>query len=639
VDLGKDADEFAKHLDALLAQFAAQFPAAEDKIGDEAVRKINGPEGVKFTFGYLKNVFFIAVGAEVAKQVIELDPARSLATSKKFAGPMQAVLGENVQLAFYLDVAAGLKLAETAMGPPASQPAGEPTESSFHKTVRALGLANVSSVVYGMRVVDRGIYSKMKIFSPAPHQGMLMLFAGKPLTEEDLAGIPDDADYAVAAKVNPSELYQELRRVIAAVDAHADEEFAKGLERVNKQIGVSIEGDILANLGEAHVLSCAPSQGGFITGTAISVELKDAEKFKQVVAKLEAGLIPKPTTQPAEENDMGATYPPMMRRGREVSLNVIKTAWGEIHSLNFKGMPIPVTPAWAVQGDRLYIAAWPQVIQSVVQNKTVKGFRPLTQNAAFLKARGYITGKPSGLAYANTPGILRQSYNFLLLGWTMAANAVPNQAIDLRQEWLPPLATLENYLWPMISAFSAEPDGIVIEGYGSLPGGGLVLLPAANPLMVSIALPALGAAREKAKLAVSMSNLHSLSMMVATYQANQSGQYPPNLEALVESKCLTNPGALKSPFTSHPPPRLEDGKIVGAVDYVYLALPEGAPRDMIMFYERPENTAGRQPIGAAMADGSVRQMNMAEFRAAFKKTQEYIDKHTVGGTKEGSSDL
>jgi hypothetical protein len=60
---------------------------------------------------------------------------------------------------------------------------------------------------------------------------------------------------------------------------------------------------------------------------------------------------------------------------------------------------------------------------------------------------------------------------------------------------------------------------------------------------------------------------------------------------------------------------------------------------MIMFYERPENTAGRQPVCVSMADGSVRQMNMAEFRSALKKTQEYIDKHAGGGTEKGPSDF
>ena len=230
-----------------------------------------------------------------------------------------------------------------------------------------------------------------------------------------------------------------------------------------------------------------------------------------------------------------------------------------------------------------------------------------------------MAGKPSILCFANTPKILRQVYNFGLLGWTMVANMLPGEfGQSLKVEWLPPLTTLEKYLWPEITGVSADDEGITIESYGSIPAANLVM-PLNSPLTLAILLPSLGRARGLAKEAASQANLNTMGKAIALYEAGHNDEkVPQDINELIESG-LISANAFKSPISSRVIKKDARGFIEGETDYVYIILPVDADGSLIRMYERPENYGGRGTF-VLEANFSVTWMDQAAFEKKLAET-------------------
>ncbi|MDY6913072.1 MAG: hypothetical protein SVT52_01255 [Planctomycetota bacterium] len=603
IDLGSDREAFDKHLQAILQSLAEETTVTEVTVGAVTYKLYQPQEGLEVAMGYKGDLFFATLGPGVAKRVIELTPAAALSAGKKFTDSFSGVTGDNEQLSVYVDVAALIDRLEPLLpGSAHKAEAGQEQISELRRIVNAIGLSNVKAIAGAIRIIDRGMYTKIRIISPAPHRGVLHLFAGEPLTDTDLAGVPEDADFVLACKLSPEAAYAELRRVVKAVSAEADEELAGGIAEAEKDLGISIRKDLLANLGEVCVLSSAASQGGFLTGTVLSVQVKDAEKLAAAVAKIEAFL---------------------QRESPDVKIETVPAGRTEIHYLRIGGgcPPVPFAPAWVIHKDRFYLAGWPQVVQAAVENH---GKTALTGSDAFGRARGRITGNPSAISYTNTPQFVRQTYNLTLIIWTAGVNfAAGKLGQSIRPDWLPALPKLESYLWPQINAASSDAGGVTFEGYGSLPTTGLEMIPAGTAML----MPALGRARGEAKKAVSGANLNGIGKAVFLYAADHNDQPPKDLAPLVEEN-LISPRMLISPVSGREPPIYKDGKLIGGSDYVYLVLPADADGRYIRAYERPENYRGKG-TWVLRADSSVQWLDMAQFKQALKETRDYLKSAAV----------
>ncbi|MCD6303938.1 MAG: hypothetical protein J7M21_03130, partial [Planctomycetes bacterium] len=104
VDLGEDREEFAGHLEAVLASMKDELAFKDATIGTVAPKVFRPKDGPQVSYGYLGNVLFVAVGDAAAGRVIGLAPSGSLASAKsKFSRCMKALGGEGVQAAYYVD--------------------------------------------------------------------------------------------------------------------------------------------------------------------------------------------------------------------------------------------------------------------------------------------------------------------------------------------------------------------------------------------------------------------------------------------------------------------------------------------------------------------------------------------------------
>ena len=625
IDLGKDRAAFDNHLQKLLNLAGEELKITRATVGNVTYQSFATPVG-PCGLGYVGDLFFACVGEKVPETIVAIAGGKQkpLATNAKFVAAMKDVAAEQPQTAVYLDVPRTYEVVDKLLA--GEGPRGAENAAEFRRIIKALGIDGVTALAGAGNIVDRGVHDKVRIFTDAPHTGVLMLLSGKPLSPKALAGAPADADVVCAASLNPAKLLAELKRVAAEIEPKAAEEIEANLASASKELGVDIEKELLAHIGDEWTLCSAGSLGGFITGTAVSVELKDPAKFAESLGKLEA-FFKRMLGQEAP-----GTAPATRPRGRGPEIRSCKVGTLEVHYVAISGRGIAtwlgvVAPAWAIHDGRLHVAAFPQVVAAAATGAAEK---PLTESPAFADVRKRLSPTPSILMYVNTPGLLRKLYGVPLVGWTLMTNMLGRQVGPaLTPEMLPILPKIEKYLTPDICAVSADAKGITIESYGSGVGGGMIAgSPVGPAMMASIALPSLGGARMQAKRSMSASNLRIIGTGCMMYE-EQFNQLPPDLIKLVEIAAAT-PQLLVSPNSGRKVQRDAKGKPIGPFDYVYLGsdlkseeIPE--PNRIILAYERPEINRN-EGTNVLYADGHTEWVSMARFQRDLKRTQDFLAK-------------
>lgn len=131
----------------------------------------------------------------------------------------------------------------------------------------------------------------------------------------------------------------------------------------------------------------------------------------------------------------------------------------------------------------------------------------------------------------------------------------------------------------------------------------LVILPA-------LLLPAVSAARDQARRAQCMSNLHQIGLAARIYSMDNQEQFPPDLQSL--KKYADAPKLFVSPVTRHQP---------GAMDQVdqwadYVLVPnrtESDPGDTVLAFSKPDCYPGKGG-NIVFVDGHVRWCPLEEYR-------------------------
>ena len=486
VDLGAEKKAFNGHLEALMKLIPPESRKKLKELTTEVkgrdvkystVQEKNSPD---VSFGYMGDMFFVTIGSGMAAELVKVTPAESLQADKAFVARVKEVSGQKYeQLAFHVDIPAVRKAVISVLPPADDRRKGRP---SVDEMLRLLGIAKVQAVAGATTAVGKELISRTKIFSPSPHKGAMMVFGGKALTDADLAHVPADADIVLAFNISASRAWKELRKIVRGFDPKAEEEMRGGFGQLGTMFGVSLEDDILANLGDTWVVSGAVSQGGSPTGTVLTVELKDPAAFARTIAKIEMAVRVKNMFGGGGGDDDEERRP-------RASIEKLKVGDTEVHYILSSRGFMPITPAWAVHNKKLYLAMYPQVIKSAIDNE---GKNPITASPGFAALRARSNKNALGLLYVNTPQLLGRHYAMaLLLAHLGAQYGGGRNGQPIRPDFLPAMSTIVKYVPATMMTVSADKTGVTVEQHGAHPLSSLVdAFFTAGPIVIpTVAVP------------------------------------------------------------------------------------------------------------------------------------------------------
>ncbi len=582
--------EIQTHIEALLKRGLPPEAFEPTQVGDVQLVKLAMPGmPLPVYYGVAGEYFVVAVGQESADVLIKTieGGAPSLAASERFGATMKNAGGTENYITGYLDVKAGL--ATFKMFQPMLAMARVPVlgdAETFQKILDETGISKVQAIGLTLRPEAQGFMSRLFVYAPGAAETPAPAF-----DEAALAVVPADAHFFCGFNMDLAKTYDKLMSIFGQVAEKEKGEFDRELAKAEEELGLKIRDDILAPIGTNWLIYDWPHNGGVLfTGITASVDLRDADHFQDTIEKL-LGLLQKEAKgKVTVELD---TY-----RGQIIAyVNVI-------------GVPMPFAPAWMIQGNRLTIALFPQILRAVVDQQKDK-LPSIVDNTDYQRARKLMPKEVGSLSYMNTARGVNAMYPFVLPLAEVASAMAQGEKVDIKVGMLPSLHTLTKHLYGTISASSCTDQGWLMVSHGPLPvavpGGGFAAAPA---LAMSIALPALARAREQARMTVDASNMKQLAIAGILYAEEHRGEMPKSLDDLRGGKTL-------------PPQVIGQLEQRGRLEYVGGQMNTYDPRNVVAYMMR--YSGGEPRYTVAFLDGHVESVHSMRFDQIMKETQEQIE--------------
>src|SRR4051794_14945896 len=237
------------------------------------------------------------------------------------------------------------------------------------KIKEASGLNGMKRMVVTAGFDGKDWSQRVYIECPAPRKGIFAAMEGNPVPQDLLKQVPASATMMAAASFDPAKFLTEIRTALGEVDPDFQVKFDQGLGAAKMYIfGKDLIKDLLEPLGEHWVIYDDPDlAGGGMFGAVIINQLDDPAKAQQGLSSLTAAI----------NNTMAGV---MKNAPVKVSIRQTKTKEGDL-TINYIAVPL-VTPAWANQDGRLYVALFPQVVESAAMRGTPA--KSILENPGFL---------------------------------------------------------------------------------------------------------------------------------------------------------------------------------------------------------------------------------------------------------------
>ncbi|MDB5294299.1 MAG: hypothetical protein JWO31_282 [Phycisphaerales bacterium] len=524
---GPDAAALLQHVQTLLAN-------APDPVR-QMVRASKSGETVVVSIGY-------AEGAVPAANA-----GASVAGSPGVVG-VRPHLVKDASFVAYADAEKFVALADQAVkqfGPP-------PAQDAWPKVRDAVGLKGVKRFVWSSGFDGKEWADMFFLAAPEPRPGLLALADPTPLSDAAYKSIPATATMAGASKLNLSQLLAGLRTAVGQVEPRAAEEWDKAFAEANRRLGLDLQRDVIAALGDEWAYYVDPNTGGRTPGGIVFLNrLKDPAKAEAAFAKLERLVNDELAKNIHEKN---------------VSLKFLTTQAGGT-TIHYLGTPL-ISPSWAVKEGHLVVALFPQMVAGALDQigggaAMAGGRKSILDNPDFaaLRKRLGVTAA-NGFAWSDLPKTAPDSY----ASWVAVsrlANFADVFGVPAPAMLLPPLGKLMPHLSPAGSVTWTDKDGIHAKMLSPFPGATVL---AADPLsstqsapfLASVLLPSLNRAREQANRVKSASNLRQIGIAGIMYANENKGRFPATMGELFRKSELTAEVAVNPRVNTGPAPRFAD---------------------------------------------------------------------------------
>ncbi|HEV7221824.1 MAG TPA: hypothetical protein VGN42_03930, partial [Pirellulales bacterium] len=277
INTGDMQPAFAKAIAQLEALALTQLPPGmkleELNVAGAKLHRAPSPPGAPVVvWGFKDNYFLVSIGADAGQELVKRlaagPPAAWLTQVQK-----QAAI-ERPGTTWYVNVAGILQTARPFL-----------TDPKAVAAIDALGIQNVSHISSVSGFDAAGMTSKTFVATKDGPKGVFAALAGKPLTAADMQPVPQDVNFAVAARLDAAKILRHVLDLIANIDPAAREQANRALAEVDAQLGFSLADDLLAVLGDVWCaygvqVKAAPGKDApRAADFALTVTVRDRKRF------------------------------------------------------------------------------------------------------------------------------------------------------------------------------------------------------------------------------------------------------------------------------------------------------------------------------------------------------------------------
>jgi prepilin-type processing-associated H-X9-DG protein len=501
---GNKATELSEDLHKLFTELSKDLQRSPWPMEDFSEKSISGIAVRSFGFNDMGEVVFGAIddwlvicrGAETFEEIAKFakGPKKgSLARSAALTTSRKKIGGKADRRIFSLVI--NLEAAAAKLTPVGSKLG--PGVAMFAKFLdSALEEEKAKSTVVEMYYQSQGCLFGSYVLRSADSKSDAK-DATDAITDDDLSKIPASTSWALAANVDLAEGYQNTMKLLDAFGPGIGSGIKMWLAGADKQLGFSLENDLLANLRDTFIIYDTPEHGGlWFGGTVLLAESAESEKVAECLGKL-------------------VRFGGKLAGAKMVTLKTSDYRHHKLTYVNFKGIPIPVAPAWTTHGGWLVFGLYPQTTMSALDRLTSNDARDtsILTNPQFVSARKIVGDLGSGVSYVDTRSAIDSAYAFMLPLFHVAAGMLREEGIAVDGMAFPPLESFSKHLFGDIRTTRTDSQGELSLSYGPLPISSEPfaisgLVPIAT--MTSILLPSLSRARELSKRTVCAANMRGI---------------------------------------------------------------------------------------------------------------------------------
>ena len=501
IDTEADAAQVREALERLVKMAP---PSGPDQLLEETI------EGTKFfhmrgdgseqnaklipRFGMLDSYLIFTMGPKTTVDVI-----KSIRSTEKSPVWLDTMLAEakidRPSLAVHIDVDAILKTVDSLIVDP-----------QVRAVLDATGVMAVKRItsVSGLDAV--GTASKFVIETTGAPKGALALLPDKPLSPQDLKGIPANPANATIIRFDLKQAVERVLNIIDKADPMPRQQFNQFDLQSEQMLGFSVKGDLLEAFGDVWCwyVSSSEAGGGFVPGLVVSATVRDVKKL----TKIQDALVmrAKDTLQ-----RMGPQAP--------ASLHEFTARQVKGYRVQLNNLPVPVAPAWVITKDQFVLGVSPQLVTAHLTAATTSLSDNPDIQAAFKR-----NPKSVMVSYHDPRPDIQGLYTLFNMFSPMLLGNLQQQGIEFNLPPLPPYSDIDPHLAPNVTTLSRETNGWSSESHAVLPT--ISASPATVAVMIALLLPAVQQAREAARRTQAKNQLKQIGLGMFNHESKYL-QFPP----------------------------------------------------------------------------------------------------------------
>ena len=504
MDAGAEAESVAKELTITLGALKKQQP---DMPG--------------MTVQRYDSTVAVIMGTLTAQETAAVESGKGALAGTEFYSKGAAEFPKDAAVGVLVDVPRIVALAEEGI---AQQPKVSPEDALYAKNlIDVLGVRGFTTISYSAGFAGKEWSEKTLIGMGKDRHGILALVDMKPLGDEILKMVPKDTPSVNIFRVDLARVFKELRAGIKKTDAAALKDFDKSVQQANNALGIDLETDLFAPMGDTFTLYRTGAAGDQNSAFALVHPLRDGKTMTATVDTL-----------------MGFV-----------------TAMAKLTNEDVGG-----GKAWTVEDSQ------PPISVAVVDEKLIICSRlELEDVVAQLKGKTSILDRPEfGALRKNLPQVAATALDFVDLQAVYAQSsagikqlvlAARQEGIEVPPEAIPAPEKIAKYLTPGMSVAWLDDAGYHLEGRSAFPGAGVVGFQQASLTPVAVvgaaaAYPSLVQARQQAMAVREMSGERQMILGITMY-SNENGDMLPEDLAQIYAFMGNNPALFVSPRSGTKP--------------------------------------------------------------------------------------